>query len=63
MANMSYCRFQNTRIDLRDCVDEMGNAEFLEDLDLSIEEKNAMNRMYQLCQDFITEFDRLNEEE
>lgn len=63
MANMSYCRFQNTRIDLRDCVDEMGNAEFLEDLDLSIEEKHAMNRMYQLCQDFITEFDRLNEEE
>lgn len=60
---MSYCRFQNTRIDLCDCVDEMVNAEFLEDLDLSIEEKNAMNRMYQLCQDFITEFDRLNEEE
>ena len=63
MSNMSYCMFQNTRSDLRDCVDELGNAESLEDLELSIEEKSAMNRMYQLAQDFIAEFDRLNVEE
>lgn len=28
MANMSYCRFNNTRIDVEDCIDALREAEF-----------------------------------
>lgn len=27
MANMSYCRWENTANDLRDCMDELGEVE------------------------------------
>ena len=37
MANMSYCRFQNTSMDLADCLDALENHW---DLDLSIDEVN-----------------------
>ena len=30
MANMSYCRFQNTYIDLRDCFDNMDGYDLSE---------------------------------
>ena len=48
MSNMSYCRFQNTRPDLEDCV------EALEDIDfnlavLSKEERSAADALIQLC--------------
>ena len=29
MANMSYCRFHNTRLDLEDCIDALRNEERL----------------------------------
>lgn len=29
MANMSYCRFHNTRLDLEDCLDAINNEERL----------------------------------
>lgn len=28
MANMSYCRFNNTRIDMEDCIDALREAEW-----------------------------------
>lgn len=59
MANMSYCRFRNTRLDLRDCVDEMEQHGFLEDMDLSGEEQHAMNAMYLLCKRFTASFEQL----
>ena len=43
MSNMSYCRFQNTLSDLRDC------EENLNDSDLSKEEHNARKRLIELC--------------
>ncbi len=43
MANMSYCRFENTLADLRDCYDNM------DDPDLSEKEKVALARMLKLC--------------
>lgn len=57
MANMSYCRFQNTQGDLRDCVDALGD-------ELSKDEARAARRMYKLCQDFIANVDEygINEE-
>ena len=31
MSNMSYCRFQNTAPDLKDCLDNMDTLELLDD--------------------------------
>jgi hypothetical protein len=49
MANMGYCRFQNTLIDLRDCADvleEEGSA-------LSDDEEQAKVQMVKECKRFI----------
>lgn len=59
MANMSYCRFENTNHDLRDCVGAMEEAYDMEELDLSKTELSAMKNMRWLCEKFIEEFDRL----
>lgn len=59
MANMSYCRFQNTSNDLRDCVNEMDESYTLSDMDLSAEELSAMKWMRELCERFLDNFDRL----
>ena len=50
MANMSYCRFENTFRDLQDCVDNMYNIS-------SEREKLYRSRMFDLCQQFIEEYD------
>jgi hypothetical protein len=47
MANMSYCRFQNTLNDLQDCEDHLGDE--IEDST----EKRARERLIQLCQDIV----------
>lgn len=59
MSNMSYCRFQNTFDDLRDCVNAMDEAYTLDDMDLSQDEAHAMKRMYSFCEQFRENFDRL----
>lgn len=43
MGNMSYCRFENTLNDLRDC------AEHIEDTGLSEDEHHARKRMLVTC--------------
>lgn len=43
MANMSYCRFQNTLLDLQACFDHIG------DNDLSPEERQARRQLVDLC--------------
>ena len=43
MGNMSYCRFQNTLHDMRDCYEN------LDDYDLSNDEKQAKLSLIQLC--------------
>lgn len=47
MANMSYCRFQNTLRDLRDCYENWPNDE----KDLSEGERKAKNRLLKLCKE------------
>lgn len=44
MANMSYCRFENTLADLKDCHESMEDVD-----DLSDSEKKARRRMIDLC--------------
>jgi len=45
--NMSYCRFENTVIDLRDCRD------YLFDEDLSDDEKRARRRLIKICREIV----------
>ena len=47
MANMSYCRFQNTYLDLLDCANNLG------DKDLSDSEKMARKNLLELCKEMI----------
>lgn len=50
MSNMSYCRFQNTLSDLRDCYESMDHE------DLSQDEAQARIRMIRLCQEIAHDF-------
>lgn len=61
MANMSYCRFQNTSIDLDDCVRVLEDTYDFEDLDLSRDEARAMRYMASLCKEFLDNYERLVE--
>ena len=47
MANMSYCRFHNTRIDLEDCLEALNDNE-----ELSAEEFRACKRMFNMFIEF-----------
>lgn len=48
MSNMSYCKFQNTLPDLRDCADALFDSDG--DLsDLSEEEQHAARALIRLC--------------
>lgn len=62
MANMSYCRFRNTKIDLADCVYTLENIRNGEEEALSPEEYSASKRMYNLCQEYIQLFEELEED-
>jgi hypothetical protein len=51
MANMSYCRFQNTTMDLEACANAIEESiDSGEPMDLSEEEQGAFERMYNLLQ-------------
>jgi hypothetical protein len=43
MSNMSYCMFENTFEDLKDCLEHM------DDKDLSESEKKYQNKLINLC--------------
>jgi hypothetical protein len=57
MANMSYCRFENTLSDLRDC------EEHLFDEDLSQDEDRARRRLVELCREIAEQADDPDYEE
>ena len=50
MANMSYCRFENTLRDLRDCYNNMGSD------DLSQSEFYVRKQMIILCMSLASEY-------
>lgn len=56
MSNMKYCMFQNTESDFSDCIERMAEEEVLE---LSREEKLAMDRLYHHCSTFISYYEDL----
>lgn len=51
MSNMSYCRFENTLRDLRDC------DQYLDDEDLSESEFKARIKLIKLCKSIAESFD------
>ena len=48
MSNMSYCRFENTARDLRDCLNAIENGEHTEDL--SSYERNGLMDLLSSCE-------------
>jgi hypothetical protein len=55
MGNMSYCRFENTLHDLRDCYNALREGA-KEDEELSDEERLAMARLIDLSGDIYHEY-------
>ena len=51
MANMGYCRFQNTLPDLRDCYENWDDAERSE------EETKARKWLVNLCKKIVADYD------
>ena len=49
--NMSYCRFHNTLLDLRDCRDALYNGEIP-----SEEEKRCAKRLIELCKEIAEDY-------
>jgi hypothetical protein len=62
MPSMSYCMFENASNELNQCVGSMIEADTIEDLDLNEYEQSAYRLMYEMCQRYVTEFERLSEE-
>jgi hypothetical protein len=53
MPNMSYCRFQNTYSDLKDCFDALHEKSLNE---LSETEKKYAIKLIELCRDITDDF-------
>jgi hypothetical protein len=59
MASMSYCLFENTLSELGACVERMGDAQSLDDLDLNEYEQRCYDSMWHECRAFLAEHERL----
>jgi len=57
MGNMSYCRFRNTLEDLKDCYDNWGNLDTLDDDEIANEDElKARERLLRLCATIIENY-------
>lgn len=61
--NMTYCMFENTMRDMRQCLEAMDEAETLKELDLNRDEKRSYDLMREYCQHFLAIAERLDETE
>jgi len=61
--NMTYCMFQNTATDLRQCLESMDAAETLDELELSRDEKRSYDLMREYCENFLDIAHRLDHAE
>jgi hypothetical protein len=61
MANMSYCRFENTFNDLQDCHDEMCNGGVEENL--SRTESRSFAELVELCRQIAETYEDVNYDE
>tara|TARA_B100000886_G_C20125108_1_gene367543 strand:- start:373 stop:567 length:195 start_codon:yes stop_codon:yes gene_type:complete len=58
MGNMSYCRFENTARDLRDCVNAIHNGETDE---LNEYELEGLTDILELCKEIVEDEDFIKE--
>ena len=58
MANMSYCRFENTARDMADCLHAI---EYGETNDLSTYEQDALEDFLSLAKEIVSNEDQINE--
>jgi len=61
MANMSYCRFENTKNDFQDCLNYLEEHETLEKL--SDSERRESQELYKLAQAYIELYSYIEEQE
>ena len=55
MANMSYCRFENTLSDFDDCLYNLDNIS-------SERERRAAKSLYEAAKEYVEKYEELNEE-
>lgn len=60
MSNMSYCMFQNTYYDFKDCINAL-EEHLDEEYTISENEMEYAKRMYEACQVFIDRFEEIEE--
>lgn len=58
MANMSYCRFENTSRDLADCVGALEGVAY-DNEEISKREWEYAKRMKELCEEYLEMFDNI----
>lgn len=56
MANMSYCRFENTLPDLNDCYEALANQDIE---NLSERERKHALKLIKMCRDLADDFEHL----
>jgi len=61
MSNMSYCRFGNTAHDFVDCLYALEEADSFNDMNLSDEERQAMDRLAAHARRYIDRYTELQE--
>jgi len=59
--NMSYCMFENTTNAMRQILEALNDADYVEDLNLNQYEKPAYNKLGRLCEEIIHAIERLEE--
>jgi hypothetical protein len=58
MPNMSYCRYENTSLDLQDVVDTLYDSDVTEDL--SIHEQLGLRNILDLAKEIVGMEDKIN---
>ena len=53
MSNMSYCRFENTSLDLKDCLDAIREDYYTEDEPISSREAQALQSLLEQAEELI----------
>ena len=59
MSNMSYCRFHNTSLAFKDCVDTLSEVTSFTQLNLSHDEDRAMYRLANYARAYLQQFEEL----
>jgi len=62
MANMSYCRFHNTKIAFDDCLEQLELHYSFSDMKLSEDEDRSMHRLAVLAQLYLRRYEELQME-